>query len=241
MEVGAMQKLALFLAACAVAAGAAVADEEPIPFVPGPGGDPWEGGREVVWIDNPDFASDGASSEVIDEYDLQSETASDLLVQTDTTIQKATWWGVYYHYDGSHAAICFHLRFYHDSQCRPEAEPFVEYIIDGDANETHADGGDMFSQYVYWHCICLELPPGQYWFTAQCEHEFPPQWFRIGSDVVQLCECAFKSTFFSYPEWVPGSAVFGTAIDVSQMFEDECEATATDNVSWGAVKGLYRD
>jgi hypothetical protein len=233
-------RLLLVLVAGVVAGNLSVTDEEPIPLLPGSGGAPWSGAREVLWINNPDFASDGSSSEVIDEYDLETETADDFLFEADAIIQKVTWWGVYYHYEPGDLDLGFNLRFYRDNAGLPEAEPFVEYIIEGDANETLADGGDMFSQFVYWHCICLALPAGRYWFSAQCEHIFPPQWFRMGADTIQLCESAFRSTYFSYPDWVPVGVVFGSSFDVSQMFEDECEATAIDDTRWGAVKALYR-
>jgi hypothetical protein len=236
-----VRKVLLVLTTCVGVAGLSLAEGEFLPFFLGSGGDPWQGAREVLWINNPDFASNGLSSEVIDEYDLETETADDFLVDADATIRKVTWWGVYYHYEGAPPETSFNLRFYHDNGCLPEAEPFAEYTIDGDANETLAEGGDMFSQYGYWHCVCLALPPGQYWFVAQCEHVFPPQWFRIGADMIQLCECSFRSTYFSYPEWVSAHEVTGDAFDVSQMLEDECEATAIGHASWGAVRGLYYD
>ena len=191
-----MRRVFLVLVTCVVAASLSMADDGLLPYVPGSGGDPWEGARAVLWVNTPDFASIGMSSEVIESYDMESETADDFLLDISSAVQKVIWWGVYYHYEGAPPETGFNLRFYHDSGCLPEAEPFAEYIIDGDANETLADGGDMFSQFVYWHCICLQLPAGQYWFSAQCAHVFPPQWFRIGADMVQLCECAFRSVYF---------------------------------------------
>jgi hypothetical protein len=99
----------------------------------------------------------------------------------------------------------------------------------------------MFSQYVYEFCLEEALVANLYWFSAQmADHPFPPQWGRLASDMTQICDSAFRSDYFAYPDWVPAPDVFGDMFDASQMFEDECIPTATENASWGAIKGLYR-
>jgi hypothetical protein len=126
-----------------------------------------------------------------------------------------------------------------DGDCLPEDEPFLEYLLPGDdCCEALADGGDQFSQFVYEFCLDLHLAPGQYWFCAQmADHEFPPQWGRLSAAHILLCKSAMRSPYFSYPDWVeaPDPIIY----DASQMFEDVCEATAIQNVSWGMVRGLY--
>jgi len=214
---------------------------EPEMWLWGPGGNPADIDREVLWIDNPDFDEDVASSEVIGAYDLWSEIADDFTLETDATIRKVTWWGTYWNgFEGTPTGAGFNLRFYVDAGCHPEDVPFLEYLLPGDdCCEGLADGGDQFSQFVYEYCLELPLSMGLYWFSAQmADHEFPPQWGRQGADRVQNCDPTFRSPYFSYPDWVPiPEPWFG---GISQMFEDVCEPTPVENASWGAVKGLYK-
>jgi hypothetical protein len=52
-------------------------------------------------------------------------------------------------------------------------------------------------------------------------------------------EAHFKSDYFGYPDWVPGSYVFG--VQYSMFFELLSEfPSATESSSWGTVKQLYR-
>ena len=120
--------------------------------------------------------------------------------------------------------------------------PFLEYLLPGDdCCEAYADGGDLFSQFVYEYCLDLPLTAGTYWFSAQmADHEFPPQWGRQGEGWPgQYWETMFRSPYFSYPDWVPAGDL-GWPWWASLMLEDVCEATAIEKASWGAVKGLYR-
>lgn len=210
--------------------------------LPGPGGNPGSYDRAVLWLDNPDFDANSVSSELIPEIGIESEVAGDFLLDEDVTIRRVTWWGSYWcGYEGVQFASSFSLRFYDDTRCMPESEPLVEYIVDGNANETLAEGGDMYSQFVCTQCVCVPLTAGLYWFSAQVgNHDFPPQWGRIGADMVQQCDSAFRSAYFGYPEWVYCTEIFGDPYDASQMFEDECDATATESTSWGAVRSLFR-
>jgi hypothetical protein len=211
---------------------------EPELWLYGPGGAPADIERDVLWLDNPDFAQDAGSSEVIGALDLWTEIANDFTLETDATIRKVSWWGSYWDYEGPPTGAGFNLRFYMDTGCVPDDVPFLEYLLPGnDCCETLADGGDQYAQYVYEYCLDLPLPAGLYWFSAQmADHEFPPQWGRQGADRVLVCDSRFRSPFFSYPDWVPPALPW----DASQMFEDVCEATAIQNASWGVVKGLYR-
>jgi len=218
------------------------AASEPEMWLWGPGGNPADIEREVLWLDNPDFAGGAGSSEVIGAFDLWTEIANDFILEMDATIRKITWWGRYWNqYDGTPTGSGFNLRFYMDIECVPEDAPFLECLLPGDdCCEALADGGDQFSQYVYEYCLDLPLAAGLYWFVAQmADHDFPPQWGRLEADWEQNCASMFRSPYFSYPEWVTASDIF-EPWDASQMFEDVCEPTAVENASWGAVKGLYR-
>ena len=240
-----MRNLILLLCACALLQQTAVnvcGAAEPEMWLWGPGGNPADIEREVLWLDNPDFAGDAGSSEVIGAYDLWTEIAGNLLLEVDATIRKVTWWGIYWNGFEEPTGAGFNLRFYMmDTDCYPEDTPFLEHLLPGnDCCEALADGGDQFSQFVYEYCFDLPLPAGSYWFSAQmADHEFPPQWGRQCAEWNhESCESMFRSPYFSYPDWVLADVFWPWF--ASQMFEDVCEATPIENASWGAVKGLYR-
>lgn len=217
---------------------------EPELWQPGRGGNPADINREVLWIDVPDFDAMCGGSEVIGEFNLESEIANDFLLESDATIRKITWWGAYWNFtdpDQYPTGSGFNLRFYHNADCVPDVAPFIEYLLPGnDCAEALAEGGDQLCDHVYEYCPELPLAPGHYWFSVQmADHEFPPQWGRQGADIppIQLCDSVFRSVYFSYPDWHVDPFIW---YDASQMFEDECEATAIEKTSWGAVKNLYR-
>jgi hypothetical protein len=216
---------------------------EPERWLPGPGGNPADMEREVLWLDGPDFAEMTGSSEVIGALDFWTEIASAFWLDTDATIRKVTWWGSYWNgYDGSPTGAGFNIRFYMTAtEYYPEDVPFLEYLLPGDdCCEAYASGGDQYSQFVYEYCLDLPLDPGIYWFSSQmADHQFPPQWGRLGADDPgHYWVSMFRSPYYSYPDWVPaGELDYWWA---SQMLEDACEATPIQNASWGAVRGLYR-
>ena len=216
---------------------------EPEMWLDGPGGNPADIEREVLWIDAPDFDEAACSSEIIGAYDLWTEAASAFFFETDATIRKVTWWGTYFNsFDGTPTGAGFNLRFYRTAaEYYPEDVPFVEYLLPGDdCCEVLADGGDQFSHFVYEYCLELPLASGTYWFSSQmADHEFPPQWGRQGTEWPgQYWETMFRSPYFSYPDWVPADSWFSWW--ASQMLEDVCEPTPVENASWGAVKELFR-
>lgn len=218
---------------------------EPELLLPGPGGSPADLDREVLWLDNPDFDASVGSSEVIGAFELWTEIAAAFLFDADAAVRKITWWGAYWNgYGGTPTGSGFNLRFYMmAADCLPEDAPFLEYLLAGDdCCEDLADGGDMYSQFVYAHCFDLPLPAGCYWYSAQmADHPFPPQWGRQGADWnLQICESAFRSPYFSYPDWEHCDQGIFEPWWASQMIEDVCESTPVGQRSWGAVKGLYR-
>ena len=86
----------------------------------------------------------------------------------------------------------------------------------------------------------LALDLNLYWFGAQHNHIFSPQWDRVAAIQVQLCDTVFRSGYLAYPDWVPAIDVFGVPFDASQMFVGvECGGVGTEETSWGAIKGLH--
>jgi hypothetical protein len=216
--------------------------EEPQIFLYGPGGIPGPEDPGALWYDQPDFIANVVSSEVIGTHDLWSETAGDLFLEVDATIRKVSWWGTYWNgYDGVPSGAGFYLRFFNDAGCIPDENPFIVYLLPGnDCCEALAEGGDQYSQYIYEYCLDLPLPAGLCWFSAQmADHGFPPQWGRLGAVMTQTCYSAFRSPYFGYPDWMHVYDVIGEFYDASQMFEDECGATPTENVHWGRIKAIY--
>lgn len=229
-----MKKFAFVLALSMIFAGAALAELEIMQ--PGPGGEPAGIDRAVIWLDEPDAAGNIGSSEVIPDYALESEIANDFLVEAPATVRIVTWWGGYWNGDPLPTAGPFNLRFYNDGGCVP-LDMILE-VIATDVEQVQFNPPNMF---VYDYCVELALDPNLYWFGVNMEHVFPPQWGRVAAIMVQLCDSVFKSAYFAYPDWVPAIDVFGAPFDASQMFEDdECGGVATEESSWGAIKGLYR-
>lgn len=238
-----MKRLCYVLLLSLVAAGLSTATEPEI-ILPGPGGSPGDYDRDVLWLDNPDFDFNSVSSEVIGEYGVETEAANDLMFEAPATIRKITWWGTYWNgWEGEVTGAGFNLRFYNDDGCLPEPSPMVEYLLPGDVCcETWVHGSGSSVKFVYEYCLEYSLPAGLFWFSAQmADHTFPPQWGRLGTGVIQMCEGVFRSVYYSFPEWVAVSESIGCECEASQMFEDECEEpTAVERASWGKVKGLYR-
>jgi hypothetical protein len=55
-----------------------------------------------------------------------------------------------------------------------------------------------------------------YWVTVYGNYDYPPQAFLAAhSDNINLSQCAFKSSYFGFPNWVPGEDVFGIPYDVA--------------------------
>jgi hypothetical protein len=229
------------LVLCLSAVGTSGADV-PIPYVPASGGhNVVPGGRDACWSEPADLNGLIGTSEIIDTYGLVSELANDFVV-TGGIITKTIWWGGQY----GVSVPCmpewptpgFNLRFYEDAQCLPGGVIADLSITDFTEESLDCIGG--FYPIWKWSAdISVGVSPGVlYWFGAQYkDHTFPGQGGRLTSAAVIGCEGAFKSAFFGYPDWVPGSMPFGSAYDFSQEFE--CGATPTRPTTWGVIRGLY--
>lgn len=221
--------------------------EGPVPVAGVLGGDEIAPNREICWSEPPNFDDDPLSSEVIDEYGLDSEVANDFLIGFETGITLARWWGGYTAYHpGDPLVNGFNLRFYEDGPCIPQGL-LSEIIVPHDCNQTHVGEGHGGPTYEYFageeDGVCCPVGEGQrVWFGAQtADHPFPPQWGRCAAYEVTGCDAVFKAEYFSFPDWTPAVDVIGTPYDASQEFEcGDCGGVAVEAASWGRIKGLYR-
>jgi len=198
------------------------------------------GGRDICWSEPADLAAAKISSEIIAMFGLESELANDFVIAADNTISKAIGYGGYYNWiQGDPPITSLNWKFYSDGGCYPDVlmDTFV-----GLGTQTFI-GYDGFGYPTYKHELDLSfdvLGNNIYWLGLQAaDHPFPPQWGRQGASVVTNCDTLFKSAYFGYPDWVTAGDLVGAPYDAAQEFE--CgPPTATENTSWGAIKGLYR-
>jgi hypothetical protein len=204
--------------------------------------------RDSCWSEPPDLEGTTVSSEIIGEFGLECEVASDFIIEDVTAIRLARWWGRYDGVAGDPMLDSFNLRFFADADCLP-GDLLCEYIIPHNCHETIAYDGGTWSSIVYEYYadaddgVCFEVTGGvRYWFVAQAgDHPCPPVWGRLSTFVITGCESAFRSAFFSWPEWVPVNEAVGVPYDFSQAFEcGSCDPTPITVTTWGGIKGLYR-
>jgi hypothetical protein len=234
-----MRKVALVLVLSFVAAGGALA-ANPSLSAGGGGMNVVSSDRTVIWSEPANLDGLIASSEVIGMVGLETELANDFYFTSDQTIGLARWWGGYYNNNGCSDigyATNWNLRFYNDSGCMPN-NIIAEYP-NAFANETsvYCQGG-LYPIFVYEvgninvYCAANTL----YWFGVQAaDHTFPPQCGRLASAGVVGCDTAFKSAYFSYPDWTPAIDVFGFSFDASQEFDNIAE------IDWGPGACCFED
>lgn len=200
------------------------------------------GGRDVCWSEPADLEGDAYSSEIIDMYGLVTECANDFILEGNL-ITKVIFWGEWEgvpNCEPPQATPGFNFKFYEDQACLPGALIADLSITDFTEEEVGCWNG-FYPQYKWSADVSVDIVAGnRYWFVAQMkDHVFPGQHMRIGAFDVTGCESAFKSAFFSYPDWVPISDLEGNVWDASQEFECE-QGTAVEVTSWGRIRTLYR-
>jgi hypothetical protein len=72
-------------------------DEGPILFQPGIGWLPYTltDTHDIVWLQEPNLEGLLASSEIIDEFGLESEIANDFILDNSVILTEVVWWGGY--------------------------------------------------------------------------------------------------------------------------------------------------
>jgi hypothetical protein len=245
-EISLMKKFAFVLAMSMVVAGSAFA-VDPILSAGGGGNipyDPADGNGVVCHSQAPNLGGAKISAEVIAAFGLESEMANDFLAAASDNVDGARWWGGYYNYTpGDPLVTSFNLTFYYDNGCIP-GDVLCEYVTGNNGGETYI-GNDGFGwpTYEYSDVVCCPVSADNlYWFSAQAgDHPFPPQWGWQEAMTVELCDTVFKSAFFAYPDWVPAGGLLGYPFDSAyEITCGACGPDATQDASWGAIKGLYR-
>jgi hypothetical protein len=205
---------------------------------------PLQSGRDVCFSMPPDLNDYLASSEIIGEYEVETRLANAFSFPNDETICLARWWGGYYsHLNGcsENAVDTFHLYFYQDLGCLPTGEPFSSFLVTPAITYVDCQSPD-YPIYQYEASIELSLRADvTYWFVAQAaDHEYPPQWGRLGSADDGPCAYgAFWGPYFGFPEW--GIACdLAICVNPSAEFECACHPVPVLEGTWGGIKSLYR-
>jgi hypothetical protein len=206
----------------------------------GPSGPPnaQEPSRDACWSEPPDFEGQIGSSEIISEFDFESEIANDFQLEVDATITHARWWGGYFNNNGCGdvlVATTWNLEFFDTDGCVP-GNLLSEYVIPDYAGETlvYCQSG-FYPIFTYEGAVSVPATANtRYWFVAQAgNHDYPPQVGRLSTAATTGCATVIRSVSFSWSDWY--CCIF---FDSSQEFE--CGVVPTKNTSWGAVKAIYR-
>ncbi len=173
-----MKRIPVSTLALGIAFAAPVLAANPI-LSAGGGGQPniVESGRNVCWSEPADLEGVIGSSEVIGQFDLETELANDFILTTDTVITLARWWGGYYDNNGcqdAHISPTWNLRFFDDGGCVP-VNMLAEYVIPDYAGETlvYCQGG-YYPIFQYEGAVSFPATANvRYWFVAQAgDHVF---------------------------------------------------------------------
>ncbi|MBD3161692.1 MAG: hypothetical protein GF346_05495 [Candidatus Eisenbacteria bacterium] len=190
-----------------VLAGPAVGSE-PVQMHPGPGGDPLEVPSQEgeIWLQVPDLAGNLASSEIIEEYDLDTEIANDFVVEESVELTTVVWWGGYWNGYTEPAVTEFMLRIYEEGdECVP-GSMIAEYSFPHNCEETVVQ--EPLFRYQAEIPPLLLRPGTRYWISMIGTHGFPPQWGLLATEGWVECESVFRSEYFSYPDWIPAGGWF---------------------------------
>ena len=160
--------------------------------------------RDACWSEPADLEGLIDSSEIIGQYDLETEIANDFSLTTSEVITLARWWGGYWNNNGcadSRVAPTWNLEFFDDDGCVP-GNLLAEYMIPDYAGETfvYCQGG-FYPIFVYEGVVSFPVTANtRYWFVAQAgDHVFPPQVGRVATDRITGCDSTFRSVYFSIP------------------------------------------
>lgn len=175
--------------------------------------------RDAWWDEPPDLDGAALTSEIISEFQFETEVANDFYSAGPATIIECVWWGEYFDCSPCEPTVtAFNLRFMYDGGGLPYGS-LAEYLSVTPTQIFYVGGGSAGPIYEYHASVSVDLDAGTYWFCAQAtDHTYPPQWGRLSAAEITNYESAFRAPSWGYPDWIAISDVFGSARDASQAF-----------------------
>lgn len=166
--------------------------------------------------------------------------ADDFILDSTNEVMDVHWIGGFW--NGNPAVFDWQITFYNDdgSGTRPGT------VISGPVTYPNAECNEEFLEqsgtayYYSWEVMLdehVECTGGvKYWIAFQAQGVYPPQsGMAVHTNPQQLNECTFKSAYFGYPDWVPGSMVFGYISDLAFRLggwcHDDTPPETTCNIS----------
>ena len=213
-----MKKLVLAVAMLAIVASPVLAD--PATHIVGGNSMVPPMGRDPVIYDNGLEYTAMAASQSDTVYNLDPIFADDfVLTAPNTTVTDVHWIGGYW--NGDALPFDWEITFYADAgpaASGPGAIIYQELFANANTNETLIEdtaGGSHFYSYDVTLTAPVDLVSGvPYWMSAQGVGDYAPQsGFAVHTDPITGSEGYFKSTYFGYPDWVPGFEVFAVQYD----------------------------
>jgi hypothetical protein len=207
------------------------------------------GGRDVVWSQPGDQNGNIVTSEIIDDFALESQTADDFMLEIDGEVRldHVRWWGGEYGWaPGNPEMTVFNLLFYEDDPdpgiCAPVDEPYATFLgLTPERTLVESVFGQQI--WIYDQDISFDVPGHTtIWLVVQAaDHPFSPQWGRLEAFESMGCPAHIRSVFFGYPDWTPiRDGVDPEYQDASLELSGTVLPVATQPSSWGRVRGLYR-
>ena len=171
--------------------------------------------RDIIWDNDLSYENLLACQKDPTYGELGSD-ADDFQLTATQEVGGVTWIGGYW--NGNPGAAGWEITIYADSS-GPGA------VLWGPTTFPYASCHEVFVEQVgtsYYYQYNVTLSPTfpaqagvKYWIGWQGQQTFPPQSGIAGHALVTLNEMNFKSVYFGYPNWVPGSTVFGTPYDLA--------------------------
>jgi hypothetical protein len=185
--------------------------------------------RGIVW-DNDLTYENLLACQLDPTYGELGSCADDFQLTTTADVNGVHWIGGYW--NGNPGATSWQITIYADAGTGPGA------VLWGPTTFPYANCNEQFVEQVsasYYYSYDVVLDPAftaqagvKYWIGFQGQLTYPPQSGIAGHALVTLNEMNFKSTYFGYPNWVPGSTVFGVAYDLAFQLSSSGNPLACD-------------
>ncbi len=169
----------------------------------------------VIYDNGPWTGENLLSSQLDSSLPLDSAVADDFVLGDNYLVTDAHWVGGYY--NGSYVAADWRVTIYEDTGAGPGVVIYSEDMAFAGLNEQlvgYDNNGAANYSYDATFAAPLALAAGTYWISFQGMNDYPPQSAVSGTTAVNNSEGYFMSNYFGFPNWVPGSSVFGVGYDI---------------------------